>query len=183
MRSRPCAAQVPRRRKEQKMAKVLVVEDNPASMKLTTLLLRSAGHSVLCVVDAEAGLEIARSEHPDLILMDIQLPGIDGNAATAILKEDPATASIPIITLIALSLKFDLERGQEAGSDAYIVKPLRYDELYTVMEELLQEPRRPPPRAPLPPLPPREGRRLPRSRRPSSSSTTTVRTAGSSRRC
>ena len=165
------------------MAKVPVVEDNPANMKLTTLLLRSAGHSVLCVVDAEAGLEIARSEHPDLILMDIQLPGIDGNAATAILKEDPATASIPIITLIALSLKFDLERGQEAGSDAYIVKPLRYDELYTVMEELLQERRRPPPRAPLPPLPPREGRRLPESRRPSSSSTTTVRTAGSSRRC
>ena len=122
------------------MARVLVVEDNPANMKLTTLLLRSAGHIVLRAVDAEAGLEIARGEHPDLILMDIQLPGMDGNAATAILKDDPATASIPIITVSALSLTSDLERGQEAGSDAYIVKPLRYNELYTVMEELLQEP-------------------------------------------
>ena len=122
------------------MARVLVVEDNPANMKLTTLLLRSAGHTVLRAVDAEAGLEIARGEHPDLILMDIQLPGMDGNAATAILKDDPATASIPLITLSALSLTSDLERGKEAGSDAYIVKPLRYNELYTVMEELLQEP-------------------------------------------
>jgi diguanylate cyclase (GGDEF)-like protein len=122
------------------MAKVLVVEDNPANMKLTTLLLRSAGHNVLRAVDAEAGLELARDEHPDLILMDVQLPGMDGLAATTILKADPATASIPIVTLSALSMKSDLERGQQAGSDAYIVKPLRYNELYSVMEDLLQEP-------------------------------------------
>jgi diguanylate cyclase (GGDEF)-like protein len=121
------------------MARVLVVEDNPANMKLTTLLLRSAGHSVLRALDAESGLELARAERPDLILMDVQLPGMDGFAATAILKEDPATASIPIITLSALSMKSDEERGQDAGCDAYIVKPLRYNELYAVMEDLLQE--------------------------------------------
>src|SRR5664279_2730172 len=120
------------------MAKILVVEDNPANMKLTTLLLHSAGHSVLCAVDAESGLRLARGEQPDLILMDIQLPGMDGLAATAILKQDPVTASIPIIALSALAMKADEERSQSAGCDAYIVKPLRYKELYTVMERLLQ---------------------------------------------
>jgi two-component system cell cycle response regulator DivK len=122
------------------MATVLVVEDNPANMKLTTLLLHSNGHKVLSAVDAESGLRLARGEQPDLILMDIQLPGMDGLAATAILKQDPATTSIPIIALSALAMKADEERSQSAGCDAYIVKPLRYQELYAVMERLLAEP-------------------------------------------
>jgi two-component system cell cycle response regulator DivK len=125
------------------MATVLVVEDNPANMKLTTLLVGSAGHRVLSAVDAESGLRLARDEQPDLILMDIQLPGMDGLAATAVLKQDPATASIPIIALSALAMKADEERSQSAGCDAYIVKPLRYKELYTVMERLMAEPRPP----------------------------------------
>ena len=122
------------------MAKVLVVEDNPANMKLTSLLLHSAGHSVLCALDAETALRLAHEDGPDLILMDIQLPGMDGLAATALLKQDPATASIPIIALSALAMKADEERSQTAGCDAYIVKPLRYKELYAVMEHLLAEP-------------------------------------------
>ena len=126
------------------MATVLVVEDNPANMKLTTLLLSSAGHTMLGAVDAETGLRVARDELPDLILMDIQLPGMDGLAATAILKNDPATASIPVIALSALAMKADRERSQTAGCDAYIVKPLRYKELYAVMDHLLQEPSPPP---------------------------------------
>jgi two-component system cell cycle response regulator DivK len=120
------------------MAKVLVVEDNPANMKLTSLLVHRAGHVVLPAVDAETGLRLALAEQPVLILMDIQLPGMDGLAATAILKEDPATAAIPIIALSALAMKADKERSQTAGCDAYIVKPLRYKELYEVMEHLLE---------------------------------------------
>jgi len=120
------------------MAKVLVVEDNPANMKLTSLLVHRAGHVVLPAVDAETGLRLALAEQPALILMDIQLPGMDGLAATAILKEDPATAAIPIIALSALAMKADKERSQTAGCDAYIVKPLRYKELYEVMDRLLQ---------------------------------------------
>jgi len=119
------------------MAKVLVVEDNPANMKLTTMLLHTAGHSVLSALDAETALRLAHEQSPDLILMDIQLPGMDGLAATAILKHDPATASIPVIALSALAMKADEERSQTAGCDAYIVKPLRYKELYAVMEHLL----------------------------------------------
>jgi two-component system cell cycle response regulator DivK len=125
------------------MAKVLVVEDNPANMKLTSLLVHGAGHVVLPAVDAETGLRLALDEQPDLILMDIQLPGMDGLAATAILKQDPATEAIPIIALSALAMKADKERSQTAGCDAYIVKPLRYKELYAVMDRLLQEPQPP----------------------------------------
>jgi two-component system, cell cycle response regulator DivK len=121
------------------MATVLIVEDNPANMKLATMLLYGAGHSVLGALDAETGLRLARSERPDLILMDIQLPGMDGLAATAILKHDPVTESIPVIALSALAMKADQERSQSAGCDAYIVKPLRYKELYAIMERLLAE--------------------------------------------
>jgi two-component system cell cycle response regulator DivK len=129
------------------MATVLVVEDNPANMKLTSVLLRRAGHEVLAAVDAETGLRLAHDEQPDLILMDIQLPGMDGLAATAILKRDAATEAIPVIALSALAMKADKERSQTAGCDAYIVKPLRYKELYAVMAHLLQEPRPPDARA------------------------------------
>ena len=119
------------------MAKVLVIEDNPANMKLASLLLRNAGHSVLCAVDAETGLTMARACHPDLILMDIQLPGMDGLAATALLKQDPATIAIPVIALTAMAMKEDQEKTEVAGCDAYIAKPLRYQELYAAIEHLL----------------------------------------------
>ena len=119
------------------MAKVLVIEDNPANMKLSSLLLKHAGHTVLCAGDAETGLTLARTERPDLILMDIQLPGIDGLAATAVLKDDPTTAAIPVIALTAMAMKADQERSQIAGCDAYIAKPLRYQELYATIDALL----------------------------------------------
>ena len=121
------------------MARILIVEDNVANMKLASLLLHNAGHSVLSAIDAETGLTLARAEQPDLILMDLQLPGIDGLAATALLKGDPATATIPVIALTALAMKEDQERARAAGCDAYIAKPLRYRELYAVIDELLAE--------------------------------------------
>ena len=119
------------------MPRILVVEDNPANMKLASLLLRNAGHEALCAVDAESGLTLARVEQPDLILMDIQLPGMDGLAATALLKADPATSGIPIIALTAMAMKEDQEKTRAAGCDAYIAKPLRYQELYTAIDGLL----------------------------------------------
>ena len=119
------------------MARILVIEDNRANMKLACLLLNNAGHTVSCAVDAEAGLALARAERPDLILMDIQLPGMDGLAATALLKQDAATASIPVIALTAMAMKSDQERSHVAGCDAYIAKPLRYRELYAAIDALL----------------------------------------------
>jgi two-component system cell cycle response regulator DivK len=122
------------------MARILIIEDNPANMKLASLLLRHRGHSVLCAVDAETGLTLARGSHPDLILMDIQLPGMDGLAATTLLKRDPVTGAIPVIALTALAMKDDQERSRAAGCDAYIAKPLRYQQLYDTIDALLARP-------------------------------------------
>jgi two-component system cell cycle response regulator DivK len=119
------------------MTTVLVIEDNPANMKLVSLLLRNAGHGVLSATDAESGLTLARTEKPDLILMDIHLPGMDGLEATALLKQDPATATIPVIAVTAMAMKSDQERTELAGCDAYIAKPLRYLELYAAIDALL----------------------------------------------
>jgi two-component system, cell cycle response regulator DivK len=105
---------------------VLVVEDNPANMTLATFLLESVGYAVLSAIDAETGLTIAREQCPDLILMDIQLPGMDGLEATGILKADELTKSIPVIALTALAMKGDEERIRAAGCDGYIAKPLDY---------------------------------------------------------
>ena len=119
------------------MATVLVIEDNPANMKLISVLLASADHAVLRAVDAESGLTLARDHRPDLILMDIQLPGMDGLAATALLKQDPITSAIPVIALTALAMKADQERSELAGCEAYITKPLRYRDLFDAIDSLL----------------------------------------------
>jgi two-component system cell cycle response regulator DivK len=110
------------------MARILIVEDTSANLKLAVFLLESVGHTVFSAADAEAGVALARSERPDLILMDIQLPGMDGLQATALLKRDDATRGIPVIALTALAMKGDEERILAAGCDGYIAKPLRYQE-------------------------------------------------------
>jgi CheY-like chemotaxis protein len=126
-------------RRAQPMPRILIIEDNPANMKLACLLMDNVGYAVVCAVDAETGLTLARAEQPDLILMDIQLPGMDGFAATAILKRDPATAAIPVIALTSMAMKKDEEKSQAAGCDAYIAKPLRYQELYAAIDTLLAQ--------------------------------------------
>lgn len=97
-------------------------------MTLAVFLLESVGHSVLSATNAESGLMLARDERPNLILMDIQLPGMDGLEAMALLKQDDATRAIPIIALTALAMKGDEERIRAAGCDGYIAKPIRYPE-------------------------------------------------------
>jgi two-component system cell cycle response regulator DivK len=119
------------------LANILIIEDNPANMKLATLLVRNAGHTAACAVDAESGLTLARADRPHLILMDIQLPGMDGLAATRLLKQDPITAAIPIIALTSMAMKDDQAKTKAAGCDAYIAKPLRYQELYAAIDALL----------------------------------------------
>src|SRR3984885_13963056 len=122
------------------MATILVIEENPANMTLVTFLLQSVGHTVLSTTDAEAGLSLARDEQPHLILMDIQLPGMDGLKATALLKGDNATRAIPVIALTALAMAGDEERIRAAGCDGYIAKPFGYKEfLATMAAQLAQE--------------------------------------------
>ncbi len=119
-------------------ATVLVIEDNPANMRLAVLLLENAGYRVLTDTSAEEGLAVARTSHPDLILMDIQLPGMDGLAAIEQLRQDETTRSIPVIALTALAMKGDEERIRAAGFDGYIGKPMRYKEFLAAVETQLR---------------------------------------------
>lgn len=119
------------------MATILIVEDNVTNMKLSSFLLESADYTVLTAINAEIGLTLAREGHPDLILMDIQLPGMDGLAATALLKADEATRGIPVIALTALAMKGDEERIRAAGCDGYIAKPLDYKDFLSVVKASL----------------------------------------------
>jgi two-component system cell cycle response regulator DivK len=120
------------------VARILIIEDNAANMKLATFILESALHTIIPATDAEAGLTLAREEHPDLILMDIQLPGMDGLQATGILKADPATRNIPVIALTALAMKGDEERIRAAGCDGYIAKPLSYKDFLAIVSARLE---------------------------------------------
>jgi two-component system cell cycle response regulator DivK len=115
------------------VAKILIVEDNADNMFLTVMLLESVGHTVISATDAEAGLTSARAELPDQILMDIQLPGMDGLQATALLKRDDATRAIPVIALTALAMKGDEERIRAAGCDGYIAKPMGIQDFLTTI--------------------------------------------------
>ena len=122
------------------MPTILVVEDNPINMKLVVLLLETASHKVLTAISAEAGLTIAREQQPDLILMDIQLAGMDGLEATELLKIDPKTSSIPVIALTALAMKGDEERIMAAGCDGYIAKPINYKKFLATVGSRLNRP-------------------------------------------
>jgi two-component system, cell cycle response regulator DivK len=119
------------------MARILIIEDDAMSMKHAILLLQDVGHRALCAVDGEAGVTLARTGKPDLILMDIQLPGMDGLEATALLKKNPATAAIPIVAVTAMVMRDDREKATLAGCDGYIAKPYRSAEFYSVINSFL----------------------------------------------
>ena len=119
------------------MSRVLIVEDNAINMSLSTFLVESAGYAVIGAADAEAGIRMAREQLPDLILMDIQLPGMDGLEAIGVLKKDPSTRGIPIIALTALAMKGDEARIRASGCDGYIAKPMRYQQFLAVIASVL----------------------------------------------
>jgi len=116
------------------MRRILVVEDSPTSMLLVVYVLENAGHQVFQAVDAAAGIRIAREALPDLIFMDIQLPGMDGLEASRLLKADEATRHIPIYALTAFAMKGDEERIRAAGCDGYLSKPASYKDLLATVE-------------------------------------------------
>ncbi|NMF88199.1 response regulator [Aromatoleum petrolei] len=111
------------------MATILLVEDNPANMKLAAFVLAQGGHDVLCATSADEALVLVRERQPALVLMDVQLPGMDGLTATRQLKDDPSTRAIPVIALTAFAMRGDAERIRAAGCDGYIAKPIRYQQL------------------------------------------------------
>ena len=120
-------------------AKILIVEDNPQNMRLTEMTLRSENYTLLKATDGEEALDIARRERPDLIIMDIQLPKMNGLEVTRKLREPPAFSHTIIIGLTAYAMKGDKERIIESGCDAYLSKPINTRELRGVITEMLSQ--------------------------------------------
>lgn len=104
--------------------RILIIEDTPANLELVTVLLEAAGHDVLAATAAEEGLTLARAERPDLILMDVNLRGMDGLEAMRRLREDAETADIPVAVLTAHAMRGDEQAARKAGCRAYITKPI-----------------------------------------------------------
>ena len=119
------------------MPKILLVEDNEMNRDMLSRRLERKGYNVILAVDGECGLSLAESEAPDLILMDMSLPILDGWEATRRLKADPATQPIPVIALTAHAMSGDREKAIEAGCDDYDTKPIELSRLLEKIEALL----------------------------------------------
>jgi CheY-like chemotaxis protein len=117
---------------------ILIVEDDPMSLELFRDVLQVSGYATLEATDGRWGVELAQEKKPDLILMDIQLPVMDGLEATGILKADSATKNIPIIALTAYAMEEDEERAIQAGADGYLTKPIRIQGFLEAVEEYLK---------------------------------------------
>lgn len=116
---------------------ILIIDDNPQNLKLARLLLAKQGYAIRTAVDAEQALEVLEAFRPRLILMDLQLPGMDGLTLTRKLKADPALRDISIIALTAYAMKGDEEKARAAGCDAYVTKPIDTAALRTLVAALL----------------------------------------------
>ena len=121
------------------LKRILVVEDNPANRMVFADLLGAAGYAVRTVEMAEDALTVAREATPDLILMDIQLPGMDGLTATRILREDKLTRNVPIIALTSYAMPGDRERSLIAGCNGYITKPIRVEAFRQEVAAILEK--------------------------------------------
>ena len=120
--------------------KILIVEDNLMNLELATDLLEVSGYVVIQAETAEEGIKLARAESPDLVLMDISLPGMDGLEASGILKQDPTTKDITVIALTAHAMKGDEEKALAAGCSGYITKPIDTREFPKAVARFIDSP-------------------------------------------
>lgn len=120
------------------MSSILIVEDNPRNLKLVRDVLQVKGHATLEAGTAEEGIRIAGERHPDLILMDIHLPGMNGIDALRALRGDPATAAIPVIAVTASVMQDDRRMIMEAGFNAYVGKPINLREFLEAVRLALE---------------------------------------------
>jgi len=118
---------------------ILIVEDNPMNLKLARDVLEAKGYRVIVAENGEYGVALAGAEQPDLVLMDIQLPGIDGVEALERLRGDPATADTPIVAFTASVMAGDRSRVTAAGFDAFVAKPIDLKPFLATLAKLLEE--------------------------------------------
>jgi len=121
------------------MPKILVVEDNEENRDSLSRRLERRGFTVLVAADGRVGVEVARAEAPDLILMDMNMPELDGWEATRQIKATPAMADVPVIALTAHAMTGDRERAIEAGCEDYHTKPIEFAKLITQIEAILSK--------------------------------------------
>lgn len=119
------------------MARILIIEDNPANIELMSFLLGAYGHTPLNAPDGARGVAAARSELPDLIACDVNLPGMDGFQVLAALKQEPALAAVPVLAVTALAMAGDREKVLAAGFDGYISKPIEPESFVAELEAFL----------------------------------------------
>ena len=125
------------------MKKILAVEDDTIIMNLIVILLERAGYEVIQATSAEEGISLAKSRAPDLILMDVALPGLDGLEATRLLKSGEGTRHVPVIALTAQAMKEDIDNAFRAGCDGFIVKPISTVGFLEQVAGFLKEQKRP----------------------------------------
>src|SRR5512138_3371389 len=118
--------------------RILIVEDEESLLKLESILLTSRGYQVRGVTDGVAALKEISENRPDLVLLDIMMPGIDGFEVCRRIKEDPSTRDIPVVMLTAKKSSMDQARGMQVGADAYITKPFKSVKIIEVIEGLLK---------------------------------------------
>ena len=116
---------------------ILVIEDDPKNMKLIKAVLQRGNYAVLEAENADDGIEMARKYHPDVILMDIQLPGINGWDATRLIKSDPELKNIPVVAVTSSAMVGDEEKALEAGCAGHISKPIDVHSFVDTMEQLV----------------------------------------------
>jgi twitching motility two-component system response regulator PilH len=119
------------------VATILIIDDSPTDVRVFTTLLERAGHQVVAVGTAEEGIERARAELPDLVIMDVIMPGMNGFQATRTLTRDPVTAAVPIVMITTKSMETDRVWGLRQGARAFITKPVNEKELLACINELL----------------------------------------------
>ena len=119
------------------MTRIVMVEDNELNRDMLSRRLARRDYEVQCAVDGEQGVTLIKQELPDMVLMDVSLPGMDGLEATRLLKADETTAGIPIIVLTAHAMAEDREKALAAGADGFSVKPIKFKELTELMEGFL----------------------------------------------
>lgn len=123
------------------MAKILIIEDTENNRVLLTRRLKPRGYDIITAEDAEKGLLLVQAERPDLVLMDVGLPGMNGWEATRQLKANAATQHVPVIALTAHAMDGDREKAIAAGCDDYEIKPIDFNRLFEKMDRLLARPR------------------------------------------
>jgi twitching motility two-component system response regulator PilH len=119
------------------MARIVVADDDPDILSIVSMSLEAMGHQVMRATNGREAVDAVRAMGPDLVVMDLMMPEVDGYQATMTLKSDPLTSGIPVLALTAKAMRGDEEKGRQAGVDAYITKPFRISQVIEIINQFV----------------------------------------------